>query len=285
MEPDNPIAPASENGFPRRRVRAENLEFNFEKTASPPEMSSAPGATDLSEETVVQPDPPAPSPALKESAPLPSVPVRMIITDDEEEPPKEVTSSPKREARTHRSEPRTDSKSEPKPEPRAPRAEERPKENSKERTKDPNMSTSSFSQYQQNVQRQAREQRIFGSFLNIVAIALVGAILLVAVLAAYGGYILSHQIKQQSATITQMESRFRADIAALNDSLKQTRDTVDTLDGVTQAQKQQITWLNAQLTDVRGQTKKEREILQSRLQRIESRLFEAERRSGGSWSR
>jgi Tfp pilus assembly protein PilE len=285
MEPDNPISPASENGFPRRRVRAENLEFNFEKAAHPSETASAPRATDLPEEAAAQTDPPDPSPTLKESAPLPSVPVRMIITDDEEEPPKEATSSPKREPRLHRSEPRTDSKPEPKPEPRAPRAEDRPKDNSKERTKDPNMSTSSFSQYQQNVQRQAREQRIFGSFLNIVAIALVGAILLVAVLAAYGGYILSHQIKQQSATITQMESRFRADIAALNDSLKQTRDTVDTLEGVSQAQKQQITWLNAQLTDVRGQTKKEREILQSRLQRIESRLFEAERRSGGSWSR
>ena len=267
-------------------MRAENLEFNFEKAASPPETASAPRATDLPEEAAAQTDPPDPSPTLKESAPLPSVPVRMIITDDEEEePPKEVASSPKREPRPHRSEPRTDSKPEPKPEPRAPRAEDRPKDNSKERTKDPNMSTSSFSQYQQNVQRQAREQRIFGSFLNIVAIALVGAILLVAGLAAYGGYILSHQIKQQSATITQMESRFRADIAALNDSLKQTRDTVDTLEGVSQAQKQQITWLNAQLTDVRGQTKKEREILQSRLQRIESRLFEAERRSGGSWSR
>jgi Tfp pilus assembly protein PilE len=284
MEPDNPISPSSENGF-RRRVRAENLEFNFEKSAPPPETASAPRTADLPEEAAAQTDPPAPSPTLKESAPLPSGPVRMIITDDEEEPPKEVASPPKREPRPHRTEPRTDSKPEPKPEPRAPRAEERPKDSSKERTKDPNMSTSSFSQYQQNVQRQAREQRIFGSFLTTVAVALVGAILLVAGLAAYGGYILSHQIKQQSATITQMEGRFHADIAALNESLKQTRDTVDTLEGVTQAQKQQITWLNAQLTDVRGQTKKEREILQSRLQRIESRLFEAERRSGGSWSR
>lgn len=294
MEPENPSSPVPETGLPRRRARAENLEFDFDRSSRP--APAAPREPDPSPSPVTAssapaPEPPREDPPREEPLPTTAGPARIIISDDdEEEAPKEPAPSPKREAHPRRVEskpkPTPEPKPEPKPEPRAARATEHPKDDSKDRTKDPNMSTSSFSQYQQNVQRQAREQRVFGSFLTTAAVILVSAILLVAVLAIYGGYVLSHQIKQQSVTIAQMESRFHAEITTLNDSLKQARDTVDTLDGVTQAQKQQIAWLNAQLTDIRGQSKKERDALQGRLQRIESRLFEVERRgANSSWSR
>ncbi|MCC7519194.1 MAG: hypothetical protein IT578_08425 [Verrucomicrobiae bacterium] len=148
------------------------------------------------------------------------------------------------------------------------------------------MSPSSFSQYQENVKRQSREQKLFGTFLNFFGYVLLAAILLVAGLAAYGGYTLSRQIQQQSLTISEMETRFNAQVASLSDALKQARDATDALEGVTQAQKQQITWLSAQLTEVRAQSKKDRDALQSRLQRVESRLFDIERKTSSSiWSR
>ncbi|NUN93376.1 MAG: hypothetical protein HUU04_06310 [Verrucomicrobiae bacterium] len=148
------------------------------------------------------------------------------------------------------------------------------------------MSTPSFNAYRQNVQRQSREQKLFGTVVGALVYALVGAVLLVAGLAAYGGYVLSRQIKEQSATISEMEGRFNAQLAALSDSLKETRDTVETLESTSQAQRAQIAGLTAQLIENRAQTKKERDALQSRLQRIEGRIFELERKTSSSiWSR
>lgn len=148
------------------------------------------------------------------------------------------------------------------------------------------MSTSSFNDYRQNVQRQSREQKLFGTVVGALVYALVGAILLVAGLAAYGGYVLSRQIKEQSATISELESRFNTQLVALSESLKQTRETVDALETASQIQKTQIAGLTAQLLESRAQSKKERDALQSRLQRIEGRIFELERKTSSSiWSR
>lgn len=283
-DPSSPSAPEAD--LPRRPARAENLEFDFSRPAKP--AARAPT------------DPAAASQGASEAAPPRETRAshRIVISDDEDESPvkespvketpaKEKPVSPASEARPSK----TIFHSEPaSPSSRATPREEPPKKtlktDSHDRTKEPNMSTSSFNDYRQNVQRQSREQKLFGTVVGALVYALVGAILLVAGLAAYGGYVLSRQIKEQSATISELESRFNTQLVALSESLKQTRETVDALETASQIQKTQIAGLTAQLLESRAQSKKERDALQSRLQRIEGRIFELERKTSSSiWSR
>ena len=134
-----------------------------------------------------------------------------------------------------------------------------------------------FSQYQKNVQRQSREQQAVGSFLWGMAIALIASIVLVAILAAYGGWILSHQIQKQSVTVAQLESKLTEDLQKLRVSLKETVNVVENLGAQSQAQKQQIISLQSQLDEVRMQNKKDRMALPVILQKIDRRLYDLER--------
>jgi len=141
----------------------------------------------------------------------------------------------------------------------------------------PTMSNPSFSQFQQNVQRQSREQKAVGSLLSGVAITLILGILLVAGLAGYGGYILSQQIKQQSSTISQLESRMNANFELLQTSLRETAGAMDTLNSQTQAQKQTIQSLQSQLETIRTQVGRDRAAADARLKKIDVRLLDIER--------
>lgn len=134
-----------------------------------------------------------------------------------------------------------------------------------------------FSQFQQNVARQSREQRAVGSLLSGVAIAIIMAILLVAGLAAYGGYILSQQIKQQSATVAQLDAKTTANFDLLSRGLKDTATAVDGLNTQIQAQKQLIQSLQSQLESVRSQAGKDRASLDSRFKKLDVRLLDVER--------
>ena len=144
-----------------------------------------------------------------------------------------------------------------------------------------NMSNPSFSQLQQNIQRQSREQKAVGSLLSGVAIALLGGILLIAALAGFGGYILWNQIQDQKVTVGQLNDQFTSDIQIIESSLKATNDKLEAIAAQNQdlfkLHKQQITSLQNQLEEVRNQLRRDRAAEQARLKKIESRLFELER--------
>jgi hypothetical protein len=135
-----------------------------------------------------------------------------------------------------------------------------------------------FSQFQQNVQRQSREQKAVGSLLSGVAITLIGGILLVAILAGFGGWILWSQIHKQSVTVAQLESRLSADIQETRKNLEETSSKLETVTVQTQAQKQQIVWLQSQIEELRAQRNKDRAISQTALQKLDVRLLEVERK-------
>lgn len=135
------------------------------------------------------------------------------------------------------------------------------------------MSNPMFSQYQQNVQRQSREQRAVGSLLSGLAIVLISSVVLVGGLAAYGGWVLSQQIHKQSVTLSQLESRLTEDIRKLQDGLKETVTVVENLGAQTQAQKQQIGWLQNQAEEIRAQSKKDR----ANLQKLERKLNDTDK--------
>jgi hypothetical protein len=140
-----------------------------------------------------------------------------------------------------------------------------------------NMSNPVFSQYQQNVQRQSREQKAVGSLLSGVAAVLIGSIILVGILALFGGWALHKQIKQQSTTVDQLNKRLSAEIQTANINLQEANVQIQTLLTQTQAQKQQLGWLQGQIEDAKNQQKKTSASQQAKLQNLENRLKEIEK--------
>ncbi len=145
------------------------------------------------------------------------------------------------------------------------------------------MSNSPFSQFQQNVHRQTREQRAVSSILSGVAITLLSIIVGVALLAGFGGWVLWRQIQNQSVTVAQIDARFTEEAHLLGQQIKDLAATQDQLNALTQAQKQQITWLQNQLEQTRNQSRKDLAAALARLQKLETRVYDIERRP--SWSR
>lgn len=137
------------------------------------------------------------------------------------------------------------------------------------------MTNPSFSQYQQNVHRQSREQKAVGSILSGVAITLISLIVLVAFLAGLGGWVLWRQIQNQSVTVAQLDTKFIQENRSLRSDLKQNADTFNTQ---IQAQKQLLTGLQSQIEEIRGQNRKDRAAEQSKFQKLENRIYDLERR-------
>jgi uncharacterized protein HemX len=144
------------------------------------------------------------------------------------------------------------------------------------------MTTPTFSQFQQNVQRQSREQRAVGSLLSGIAAILLGSIVLVALLAAIGGWVLYGQIRDQSVTVQQLNENFSRDIRDLRTSLVESKNIVEKFAEQTriqfQAQKQQISSLQTQVDELRTQSRKDRAANQAAIQNLQRRVFELERR-------
>jgi len=72
-----------------------------------------------------------------------------------------------------------------------------------------------ISDFRKNADRQRREQKSVTSLLSGVAYALIGGILLVAILAGFGGYVLYKQIQNQAVTVAQLNDKLDGQIAAL----------------------------------------------------------------------
>ena len=86
--------------------------------------------------------------------------------------------------------------------------------------------------YRTNVDRQAREQKSVGSLLSILVYALIAFVVIGSLLAGYGAYIVSEQLHQQSATVSDLDKKYAAANKDLNTKLAATQDTL------TQAQAQ-----------------------------------------------
>ncbi len=143
-----------------------------------------------------------------------------------------------------------------------------------------NPTATTFSQYEQNIKRQTREQSAVGNLLSGVAVTLIASILIVAILASFGGWVLYRQIQNQSVTVSQLDSKMTADLQTLRGDLHKTSLALDQAETLVQSQKQQITWLQTQLEDVRATARRDGGASQLRLQKIEKRLADIERREG-----
>jgi hypothetical protein len=134
-----------------------------------------------------------------------------------------------------------------------------------------------FTQYQQNVQRQSKEQKSVGTLLKIVGFVLIAGLLTVGGLAGYGGWILSRQIQEQSVSITELETKMAAEILSLRNNLRDANTILEDLNTSLQSQKLRATHLEKQLDAAQVSRKKERASDLQRVQKLENRVYDLER--------
>ena len=72
--------------------------------------------------------------------------------------------------------------------------------------------------------------------IAMIVYGLVGVFILGAILAFYGGYVITRQIHQQSVTMTDLDSRYSAENQALTAQLKASNDSLTEALTQTQAQ-------------------------------------------------
>ena len=80
--------------------------------------------------------------------------------------------------------------------------------------------------YRANVERQSREQKSVGSILAYVVYGLIAFFVITAGLAAYGADIIFKQLHDQSATVSDLDSRYKKVTDDLGTKLASTQDTL-----------------------------------------------------------
>lgn len=128
-------------------------------------------------------------------------------------------------------------------------------------TPEKNMSSSlpSMTDFRRNAERQSREQRSFSTILSSAAYALFFSILLVAILAGWGGYILWKQIENQSVTVAQLDAKYAAETASLKEDLERTHDQLDKTAALASKQQEQIIRLSSNLEETSSSLRAERQ--------------------------
>jgi hypothetical protein len=82
------------------------------------------------------------------------------------------------------------------------------------------------SDYRSNIDRQSREQKSIGGILNFIVYALIGLFVVGTALAAYGAHDVYRQLRSQSVTVSDLDTRYSAANQQLNDQLKVTEQSV-----------------------------------------------------------
>lgn len=129
-----------------------------------------------------------------------------------------------------------------------------------------------------SIERQAREQKAVSTLLSGAALGLLGIILTLSALAAFGGYVLWHQIQKQGVTLQLVETNLRAELQRAQDELAANDNMLKT----------EIEKSNLLQTRLRSQTEEHRALirtqdqtiatLQARNRQLEARVAELERR-------
>jgi hypothetical protein len=131
------------------------------------------------------------------------------------------------------------------------------------------------SDYRKNVERQTREQKSFDSVLATVGYSLLAAIVLVAGLAGYGGYVIWQQVQNQASTVRQLDAKYQQETALLRESLVNKQTDIDKLNDLVKRQQESSNRLKAMMDETtaalraeRAQRARETADLQQRLRRL-----------------
>lgn len=142
-----------------------------------------------------------------------------------------------------------------------------------------NSSIPSMTDFRRNAERQVREQQATGSILSGIAYALLAAIILVASLSAFGGYVMWRQIQNNATTVTQLNDKLNAEVAALREEAVEVRRANDE---VIKRQQEQVNRLTSALEQQRGAFVAEQKRRDAQIQSLQTALKRQEGRFGGS---
>lgn len=120
-----------------------------------------------------------------------------------------------------------------------------------------------------SIERQVREQRVFSTLLHGAGLALVSSILIVAGLAALGGYVLYNQLQDQSATLALLEQNTKQRMFEMEMDL--TRRDTELAKNLEQSNLR-LTALTAQFEEYRFQTTQTLAELRARNRELERQL-------------
>ncbi len=132
--------------------------------------------------------------------------------------------------------------------------------------------------FRKNADRQRREQKSVTNLFSGIAYALIGGILLVAILAGFGGYILWRQIQNQAVTVAQVNSKLDAQVNALKAEQEQFKKFAADQSAFDLEVKEKLVKISAAtdrvsmgLRDERDARARDVAALQKRLNRLEGR--------------
>ena len=135
-----------------------------------------------------------------------------------------------------------------------------------------------INEFRKNADRQRREQKSVTSLFSGIAYALIGGILLVAILAGFGGYILWKQIQDQAVTVSQVNAKLDAQVAALKAEQEQFKKFAADQSAFDLEVKEKLVKISAAGERVAASLRDEKEArvrdiaaLQKRLNRLEGR--------------
>ncbi len=140
--------------------------------------------------------------------------------------------------------------------------------------------------YRANVERQTREQKSVGSILSYIVYALIFLFVVGAALAGYGGYIITKQLNNQSATLAQLDSKYdlknqelTVRLAAANDTITQHQAALDRQQELINKQQEDINRLLAAINDNATATKAEAKARAQETAALRTRVRELENKN------
>lgn len=140
-----------------------------------------------------------------------------------------------------------------------------------------------ISDYRTNAERQSREQKSVGNLLSYVVYGLVAMFVIGALLAGYGTYVLSEQIKGQNVTIGGLQSHFEAEnkdltvkLAATIDALSQSQAQISRQQQLIVQQQDTINKLISTTNDNSSVIRQERQVRAQETAAIRARLKDLE---------
>ncbi|MEJ0000397.1 MAG: hypothetical protein WDO13_15315 [Verrucomicrobiota bacterium] len=143
--------------------------------------------------------------------------------------------------------------------------------------------------YRSNIERQAREQKAVGSILAWVVYGLIALFVIGAGLAGYGAYVITRQLRQQSATIDEVDARYalankdlNTRLGGVQDTLTQAQAQIGRQQDLITKQQEDISRLTAALADDATAIKAERQIRLQETTSLRIRLRDLEYRTNAT---
>ncbi len=125
------------------------------------------------------------------------------------------------------------------------------------------------SNYTRNVERQSKEQKSMNTILSGVGLFLLVLVLIFAVSAGFGGYVLWKEIQNQQVTVGRLDAKYAAAISGLDENIVRTNEEIANLQLTLKTQRDEIVTLRTQQTALLTQLRNSQRDIESSKARVQ----------------